>query len=40
LDQAGTWQLQGRFQNRFSDVVTIEVPRDLSVTLVIPETGR
>jgi hypothetical protein len=40
VDQAGTWQLQGRFQNRFSDVVTIEVPRDLSVTLVIPETGR
>jgi hypothetical protein len=38
LDQAGTWQLQGRFDTRLSQVVTVVVPRDTSVVLTFPDT--
>lgn len=39
LDQEGTWQLQARFQNRSSDVVSVNVPQTRSVILEIPEAS-
>lgn len=37
LDQAGEWQLMGRFRNSLSDTVTVNVPDERSLTLLIPD---
>ena len=38
LDREGTWQLQGRFDGRRSQIVTIAVPRDQLVVLPFTDT--
>ena len=37
LDKAGTWQLQARFEDRASEIVTFQVPQDRSVSFTIPD---
>lgn len=39
FDREGSWRLQGRFEDRASEVVTLQVPDDRSVTIVIPEAA-
>ncbi len=37
LDQAGEWQLRARFQDNISEAVTVRVPEEQAITLVLPE---
>lgn len=37
LDRAGTWQFQGRFQDKLSEVVTLQAPDQYSLTITMPE---
>ncbi|HEX7021501.1 MAG TPA: hypothetical protein VF171_01500 [Trueperaceae bacterium] len=37
LDQAGTWRLRARAQDRLSRIVTLEVPRQRSIVFHLPE---
>ena len=39
LDQAGVWRLQGRFQDRRSQVVTLQVPAERTATLVFAQAA-
>jgi hypothetical protein len=39
LDQPGTWRLQGRFQDRLSEVVILALPEDRAVTLAFPSAA-
>jgi len=36
LDRQGNWELQGRFQDRLSETVELEIPRDRNVIITIP----
>lgn len=38
LDREGTWRFQGRFQDRLSQVVTLELPSQRQFTLSFPST--
>ena len=37
LDKEGVWQLQARFQDRVSEIISFRLPEQRSVTLAIPE---
>ncbi len=37
LDHSGVWRLQGRLEDRASEVVTLEVPEERAITIVMPE---
>jgi hypothetical protein len=37
LDQAGTWSLRAKFQERYSELITVRVPEEKSLNVVIPE---
>jgi hypothetical protein len=37
LDKEGLWQLQGRFQDRVSEVVSLQLPEQRSFIITIPE---
>ncbi len=39
FDVPGTWLIQGEFQNRRSDIVSLNVPEERAVTIVIPESN-
>ncbi len=36
LDKAGTWQFQGRFQDVLSDTVTLQLPQERNLTIIMP----
>ena len=36
LDKEGTWQLQARFQDRATNIISITVPQERTATLVLP----
>ena len=39
FDVPGTWLIQGEFQNRRSDIVSLNVPEERAVIIVIPESN-
>lgn len=40
LDKEGVWQLQARFQDRVSEVVSFELPQQRNVALTLPEAPQ
>jgi serine/threonine protein kinase len=37
LDRAGTWQFQGRFQDKLSETVTLQAPEQYNLTITMPD---
>jgi serine/threonine protein kinase len=37
LDRAGTWQFQGRFQDKLSEVVTLRAPEQYNLVITMPD---
>jgi hypothetical protein len=37
LDKAGTWQFQGRFQDKLSEVVTLQAPEQYNLVITMPD---
>ncbi len=37
LDRAGTWQFQGRFQDKLSGVATLQAPAQYTLTITMPD---
>lgn len=38
FDAEGTWQVEGRFQDRRSETVTFRLPQDRAIVLAFPDT--